>query len=184
VVNWDDVTEKQKLEQKSAQVSSMMEQAPTNILFCDPVDLKISYINPSSVKTLKTIAKHLPVAVDKMMGQCIDIFHKNPAHQRKLLSDPRNLPHRAQIQVGPETLDLLVSAITDDSGNYIGPMVTWELVTEKLAKENEVAQVKNMVDDAPLDIMRADKDFNILYNEPCDGKNTQRARTISGFQGK
>ncbi len=176
VVNWDDVTEKQKLEQKSAQVSSMMEQAPVNVLFCNPVDLKISYINPSSVKTLQTIAKHLPVAVDKMMGQCIDIFHKNPAHQRKLLSDPRNLPHRAQIQVGPEVLDLLVSAITDDGGNYIGPMVTWDIITEKLAKENEIAQVKNMVDDAPLNIMRADKDFNILY------MNAATEKTLRGLE--
>jgi methyl-accepting chemotaxis protein len=163
VVNWDDVTEKQELEKQAAQVSSMMENAPVNVLFCDPVEFKINYINPASIKTLKTIEQHLPVSVDKMMGQCIDIFHKNPAHQRKLLSDPRNLPYRAQIQVGPEILDLLVSPITDSNDNYIGPMVTWDIITEKLRLENEMIQVKNMVDDAPLNIMRADKDFNILY---------------------
>ena len=176
VVNWDDVTEKQQLELQSAQISSMMEQAPVNVLFCDPVELKINYINPASTRTLKTIEQHLPVNVDKMMGQCIDIFHKNPAHQRKLLSDPRNLPHRAQIQVGPEILDLLVSAITDNSGNYIGPMVTWDIITEKLAQENTIAQIKNMVDDAPLNIMRADKDFNILY------MNNATETTLKGLE--
>lgn len=163
VVNWDDVTEKQELERQAAQVSSMMENAPINVLFCDPVEFKINYINPASIKTLKTIEQHLPVSADKMIGQCIDIFHKNPAHQRKLLSDSRNLPYRAQIQVGPEILDLLVSPITDNNDNYIGPMVTWDIITEKLRLENEMIQVKNMVDEAPLNIMRADKDFNILY---------------------
>ena len=79
------------------------------------------------------------------MGQCIDIFHKNPAHQRKILSDPANLPHHTQIQVGPEILDLLVSAIYDKDKNYLGPMVTWEVITEKLAaEEREKEQNKSM----------------------------------------
>ena len=30
-----------------------------------------------------------------MIGQSIDIFHKKPEHQRRLLADPRNLPHTA-----------------------------------------------------------------------------------------
>jgi methyl-accepting chemotaxis protein len=163
VVCWEDVTEKQKVEERMAQVTSMMKNAPVNVLFCDPVEFKINYANPASIKTLKTIEQYLPISVDKLIGQCIDIFHKNPTHQRKLLSDPRNLPYRAQIQVGPEILDLLVSGITDNDDNYIGPMVTWDIITEKLRLENDMAQIKNMVDDAPLNIMRADKDFNILY---------------------
>ena len=42
------------------------------------------------------------------------------------------LPRRANIQVGPEVLDLLVSAIRDSDGAYIGAMATWEVITEKL----------------------------------------------------
>ncbi|MBT5027374.1 MAG: methyl-accepting chemotaxis protein [Nitrospinaceae bacterium] len=151
-----------------AQISSMMENAPVNVIFCDPIDFKINYINPASVKTLKTIEQHLPIRADQMMGQCIDIFHKNPAHQRKLLSDPRNLPYNAQIQVGPEVLDLLVSAINDDNENYLGPMVTWDVVTEKLKTENEVAKVSSMMENAPINVLFADKDeFKITYANPA-----------------
>jgi methyl-accepting chemotaxis protein len=64
-----------------------------------------------------------------MVGASIDVFHKNPSHQRRMLSDPRNLPHTAEIQVGPERLSLLVSAINDAQGNYVGPMLTWEVIT-------------------------------------------------------
>src|SRR5262249_10866795 len=63
-----------------------------------------------------------------------------PAHQRKILADPRNLPVRTNINIGPEVADLLVSAIYDQNKNYLGPMVTWELITEKLEAERKIRE--------------------------------------------
>jgi methyl-accepting chemotaxis protein len=134
MVTWEVVTEKLKLEQEAARVQSMMENSPINTMYADR-DLIIRYMNPASTETLKTLQQYLPCRVEEMVGQCIDIFHKNPAHQRKLLADPANLPRQAQIAVGPETLDLLVSAIRDGKGEYLGAMVTWEVITERLAAE-------------------------------------------------
>lgn len=132
-----DVTTMVKSRADAARVSSMMEQAPINVMFAGP-DLKISYVNPASVNTLKGIESLLPVKADQLLGQSIDIFHKRPEHQRKLLSDPKNLPLRSQIQVGPETLDLLVSPIYDENKNFLGSMVTWEVITQKLKLEQDV----------------------------------------------
>lgn len=132
-----DITTQVKLREVADRVSSMMDQAPINVMFAGP-DYKISYVNPASVKTLKTIESLLPVRADQLIGQSIDIFHKRPEHQRKLLSDPNNLPHHAQIQVGPETLDLLVSPIRDNDNNYLGAMVTWEVITQKLKMEQDI----------------------------------------------
>ncbi|MGK0238072.1 MAG: methyl-accepting chemotaxis protein [Candidatus Pelagisphaera sp.] len=114
--------------------SSMTENSPVNIMFADK-DLTIRYMNPSSSRTLETLQEHLPVRADKMIGQNIDVFHKNPSYQRGLLADPKNLPRQANISVGPETLDLLVSAIYDTDKNFLGSMVTWEVITKKLATE-------------------------------------------------
>lgn len=56
-----------------------------------------------------------------------------------MLADPNNLPHTANIKLGAETLTLLVSAIYDNNKNYVGPMVTWEVITEQLAtKRREI----------------------------------------------
>jgi methyl-accepting chemotaxis protein len=171
VVNWEDVTKINITKQAMDRVNSMMENAPVNVLFADKETFEITYANPSSINTLKTIETYLPVRVDQLIGQSIDIFHKNPAHQRKLLSDPANLPHRTQIQVGPEVLDLLVSAIFDDSKNYLGPMVTWEVVTQKLKTENEVAKVNSMMENAPVNVLFADIDsLNITYINPASIK--------------
>lgn len=138
VANWEEIAERKELELDQARVNSMMENAPFNILFCD-CDLTLQYANPASIKTLKTLEQYLPVRVDEIIGKSIDIFHKNPAHQRKMLSDPRNLPHVAQIQVGPEVLDLVINAIYNQDKNFSGVMVNWSVVTEslRLKKENE-----------------------------------------------
>ena len=140
VVNWEEASEMIKLEAEQARMFSMLENAPFNILFADS-DLVLQYANPASIKTLKTLEQYLPVTVDKMVGQNIDIFHKNPQHQRKLLGDPRNLPHKAQIQLGPETLELDVSAIYDQKKNYTGAMVNWSVITEKLKLKKETEEL-------------------------------------------
>lgn len=52
-----------------------------------------------------------------------------------MLANPKQLPRKANIAVGPETLDLLVSPIYDENQAYLGAMVTWAVITEKLAQE-------------------------------------------------
>jgi methyl-accepting chemotaxis protein len=169
MISWSVVTEKLELQTKTAQVMSMMENSPTNVVYADK-DLNVQYMNPASEKTLKTVAQYLPLPVDQIMGKSIDIFHQNPAHQKKILSDPQNLPHQAIIQLGPEKLDLLVSAIYDDDKNYLGPMISWSVVTEKLELETKTAQVMSMMENSPTNVIYADKDLNIQYMNPTSFK--------------
>ncbi len=155
---------------------AMLENAPTNLLLANE-DLEITYVNPASAKTLKSIEKLLPIPAEKVLGANIDIFHKNPAYQRKLLSNPKNLPHRANIAIGPETADLLVTAIYDEQKNYVGPMVTWEIITDRLKIENKMAEIQSMMEDAPVNVMYADKDeLKIQY------VNKSSVKTLTAFE--
>jgi methyl-accepting chemotaxis protein len=131
---WDVITEKLRMQAEIARMACMVDKSPINVMFADR-DLKIQYLNPASIKTLKTIEHLLPVRVDQMIGQCIDIFHKDPSHQRKMLASDANLPHRTRITVGSEKLDLLVNAIYDQERHYIGTMVTWDVVSEQIRLE-------------------------------------------------
>ncbi|MCA9039853.1 MAG: PAS domain-containing protein [Planctomycetaceae bacterium] len=174
---WDRITERAHRAAEAAKASSMLNQIPINVMMAD-LDCNINYINPASVKTLKGLESLLPVKADQLLGQSIDIFHKNPAHQRALLADPRNLPHRTQIKVGPEILDLLVSPVTDDSGAFIGPMVTWEVITEKLRLENEMVRVQNMMDNIQINVMLANKDFEIVYMNPASERTLRSIESL------
>lgn len=144
---------------------SMLENSPVNIMLAD-LNGNIVYLNAKSYETLKSIEDQLPISVEEIKGSSYDVFHKNPAHQKKLLANERNLPHRAVIEVGTEKLDLLVSPVIDSQGKYIGPMVTWEVVTEKLKNEDEVAKIQSMVDNAPINIMCADVEGRVIYLNP------------------
>lgn len=124
------------------EIFGLVENAPNNIIYCGR-DFVIKYLNPASKKTLQTIENLLPVPVSRIEGSSIDLFHKNPDKQRRMLSDARNLPIRSNIRLGNETLDLLVSAIFDQSGNYVGNMVVWDIVTQKLKMETEVNEARS-----------------------------------------
>lgn len=134
-----DITAAVKSRGEAAQKAAIVENVPINIMLAN-TDGKIVYMNPASRKTLKTIEHQLPVKTDAIVGGSYDVFHKNPAHQQKLLSDPKNLPHSAEIKVGSDTLALDASAIYDADGNYAGPMVSWAVITEKKESERRIRE--------------------------------------------
>jgi methyl-accepting chemotaxis protein len=86
---------------------------------------------------LRTIQHLLSVKVEDMIGSSIDIFHKDAGRVRKLLTSDKNLPHSARMQLGTEDLELIATAICDEQGNYLGPMVTWDVITKKVRLEEE-----------------------------------------------
>jgi len=112
----------------------MVESVPLNIMLADR-EFNIRYLNPASVRTLKSIAHALPVPVEEILGKSVDIFHKDPPRVRKILAADTNLPHRARINLQNEKLDLLVSAIYGEEHHFAGMMVTWERATEKARLE-------------------------------------------------
>ena len=129
-----DVTAAVKLRNEASRLIPVVQNAPVNIILADR-ELNITYVNPATAKNLQPLSHLLPVPLDKIVGSNIDIFHKNPAHQRNILADHRKFPHQANIKLGDQTLDLLISAMYDQNGEYMGPMVTWTNITERLAME-------------------------------------------------
>ena len=70
----------------------MLDAMPVNVMTCDLFEFTIDYVNKTSLETLRRLEHLLPRAADDLLGQSIDISHKAPEHQRKILSDPSNLP--------------------------------------------------------------------------------------------
>jgi methyl-accepting chemotaxis protein len=159
-----DITEQVNSRAQAARLVAMIDDMPINVVMCDAETLEINYVNKASIATLTELQDLLPIKVDDIVGQTIDIFHKNPAHQRRMLADPANLPHNAKIELGDEILDLQVNAVRDPDGRYVGPMLTWSVVTEQVAQERETARLMQMLDVMPVNVMMLDKDsFEINY---------------------
>ena len=118
---------------KSVVHERLATNAPVNIMMTD-LDLNVTYANRRSIDTLKTIEYAMPCKAEDIVGKCIDMFHKNPGRIRKILADPANLPHKSTIQIGNDWMAQTVVAVRDGKGKYIGPMLTWELVTGRLRR--------------------------------------------------
>lgn len=140
MLTWKVITQEAQLEAETSRLLRMLDEMPINVMVLDKESFEISYLNKTSIETLRPLQSLLPVPVDNLKGQCIDVFHKNPEHQRKLLGDPSNLPHSAKIKLGDETLDLRVSAITDENGNYVGPMLNWMVVSDRVTLADDFEQ--------------------------------------------
>jgi len=90
----------------------------------------ITHLNPAVLTFLKSvesqIRKDLPhFQADRLIGQKIDIFHKNPAHQRQML-DTLQQPSKTSIRLGGLMFGLTVVPLKDVTGKRLGMMTVWE----------------------------------------------------------
>ena len=137
-LTWSVVTEAEAAEERAKRLTQMIDKMPINAMMCDPKTLEITYMNEASINTLRGLEQYLPVKADDLLGTCIDVFHKNPAHQRRILGDASNLPWSARISVGPETLALEISAIIAEDGTYQAALATWSVITNQSKVEEAV----------------------------------------------
>ncbi len=164
-----DITEARNRAVATQRLQSAVDDAMTPMIHIDR-DLTITYANESTLKLLK---KHEPIlqdaypgfsaAADAVLGTCIDTFHKNPAFQRGILGDPNNLPHSADIQVGPLTFRINVAALRDGQGQFVGCGLEWQDVTDERRKESEVQKLQSAVADAMTAMIQIDRDLTITY---------------------
>lgn len=151
--------------------SNMVEMSPINIMTATP-DGMLNYMNDISKVTLRTLQKYLPEKVDNLLGQSIDMFHKNPQVIRKIIKDPRNLPHTVVITIGPEKLELIVSAIYDIEKNYLGPMVSWSLITDRINLINDLVTASSELSAASNIVLGISNNLSAAAEETSAQANT------------
>ncbi len=151
-VSWENVTDRLASEKKQGQQIAALEGSNTNVMLTD-TDLQVQYVNASLRQNLKKWEPELQKAfgagfrADALLGRCIDEFHKNPKHQRNILSNESMFPFQTRIKVGNIQIDLTVNCTKDAKGAITGYSTEWLDVTERLAEEADYkAVVKEIAD--------------------------------------
>lgn len=171
VVYWQDTTKQRAEEEQAKRLQRAVDRAQTAMMMIDR-DLVITYINDSTRTLLQNNKQALETLyygfkVDNIVGTCIDVFHKNPSHQRRILGDPNNLPFETDIHVGGLIFHILVNAIHNLEGSYVGCTLEWQDVTELRAKEIEVARLTSAVEGSSTANMMCDLNAVITYANPA-----------------
>ncbi len=109
-------------------------------------DLNITYINNAVrdflIEVEDDIRKQLPsFKVDSLVGANIDIFHKSPQHQRKMLAALEK-PHYTSISISGSIFNLRAFPLFDEKGNRLGSAVEW-LPPSQMDNAAQVAAIRN-----------------------------------------
>ncbi len=139
-----DVSETRRLANENLRIRNALDNVTTNVMIADK-DYNIIYMNQSQKDMLAAaeadLKKVLPnFNVNKLIGESMDLFHRNPSHQRQLLERLTG-PYRTQITVGGRTFCLIASPVVNDRGERLGTVVEWADRTAEVAVENEVASI-------------------------------------------
>lgn len=144
VVEWIDRTKEVAAENELSRILGALETTTTNVMIAD-TDRKIIYMN-KSVETMLRVAEAdlrsvLPhFSVDKIVGSNIDVFHKNPMHQMKLLEN-MTTTYTSNIVVGKRHFRLVANPIFSKTGTRLGSVVEWLDRTLEVAVETEVNKI-------------------------------------------
>ncbi|MBL6713142.1 MAG: PAS domain S-box protein [Pirellulales bacterium] len=172
------VQKERENEQLQQRYFEMVENTSVRLILADR-DSKIIYMNPASVKALKELEEYLPCKVEDIVGQSFDIFHKRPEHQRQIVADPDNLPHRAKFPLGNDWLDLTASPLRDSNGVYMGPLVTWEVITEQVKSKQQEEQLQEALVASKNELERKVKALVEVFSAASAGDLTQQV-TVEG----
>lgn len=128
----------------NARIKSALDNVSANVMIANN-DLDIIYMNRTVTEMLGNaeadIRKQLPnFNASRLMGANIDMFHKNPAHQRGMLAH-LTARHKAELSLGGRRFALDVVPVFNDAGERLGSAVQWTDRTEEFRAEQEVSQL-------------------------------------------
>ncbi|MBV7316943.1 PAS domain-containing protein [Shewanella sp. NIFS-20-20] len=202
VIEWTDMTAQLAQEardnaitKENEAIRQALDVCQANVMMADE-NYNITYLNTSlrQVFDKNEAVLQQEIAqfhVEKLVGNNIDIFHKNPAHQRNML-DKLTQAYKTQITVNGLVFSLIATPVFKDN-KRIGTVVEWADLTESLKLQHlqeqtasENLRIRQALDNVSANTMVADNDLNIIYLNKAVQKmfsdvNSELKKTLKEF---
>ena len=179
-----DLANSQEEGASAMRIQQALDNVSSSVMVADN-NLDIIYMN-NAVKSLFSTAeqdlrRQLPnFDAAKLLGSNIDIFHKNPAHQRALISGMRTTL-RSKLVIGPRHLDIVANPVLNGSSERIGVVVEWLDRTHEVKIENEIEVLVDSVKAGDLTSRIDLTDKSGFYAKLSKGINDMSDVIESGF---
>ncbi len=169
---------------ENTRIRQALDSSSANVLVTDET-LKIIYMNRAVERMFRenevVLKTALPsFSVDKIIGSNIDIFHKNPSHQRHLLATIHNT-FISNIHLAGKHFRLQLNPIDNQHAKRIGFVLEWMDRTNEVAIELEINSVVKAAAlgnfNARIDVQNK-KDF---YLNLAEGLNALLTTTETGL---
>ena len=158
VVEWEDITSKLNHEEKERQqvasermqaavnsrIKSALDRVTSSVMVADEDNI-IVYANDAVLNMLRKaedgLREQLPnFRADQIVGSSVDMFHKNPAHQKSVVA-ALDSTFETRIKVADQNYRLKASPVTSSSGERIGTVVEWIDLVDEVTFDESVNQV-------------------------------------------
>lgn len=128
-------------EMANSRVKTGLDVVRSNVMLADD-QYNIIYMNNSLQQMMREAESELRKALpgfdsSRLIGADMDTFHKNPAHQRSLVSSLRG-SYESHITVGTQKFHLVATSVQDKDGKRSGTVVEWRNETVEKAIEAEI----------------------------------------------
>jgi len=133
-----------RIADEALRISSALDSVSTNVLIIDN-HYTVIYANEAAMTLFSTeqdkIRKGLPdFNAATLVGSSIDIFHKNPEHQRHLIGN-LTTAFRITINMGDMVVDTIINPVINAQGERLGSVAEFMNRTAEIATEEEINQV-------------------------------------------
>ncbi|MEL7311416.1 MAG: methyl-accepting chemotaxis protein [Pseudomonadota bacterium] len=145
-------------------LARIVDESETAFMMVDR-DFNVTYMNEASQKLLgehrQIFAKRWPgFDPDQMIGSCIDRFHTDPSHQRRMLAQPLTQPFITEIAIDDVTLSLRVTPAFDEQGTHTGSTLEWKDVTAEKVQKQRDADFRSQLEAVDRSQARIEFDLN------------------------
>jgi methyl-accepting chemotaxis protein len=142
------IEEDQRIANEALRIQTALDNASTSVLVVNP-DYKVIYINKSAQEMFSSVEEDIQgempeFSAENVLGSSMDLFHRNPEHQREIL-DQLEGTHRARITLAGHVFDMTVNIVDDARGERLGFAMEWSDVTDQVNVEQEIDQVVGSV---------------------------------------
>ncbi|MDQ6988376.1 MAG: methyl-accepting chemotaxis protein [Mariprofundaceae bacterium] len=154
----------------AARIGTALDNASANVMMAD-VDYNIIYMNDALTamfsKNEQDLKKALPdFDVKNLIGQSIDVFHKDPSHQRRLLDGLKSSYTTPDMELGGVWLRITVNPVFDDDGKRVATVTEWDdrtLARQAEASAAQAFRVTTALDRVSSGVMMADEENTIIF---------------------
>jgi len=139
-----EVAESKRVADEMTRIKIALDNVSTGVMIADSAR-NIIYVNRSVQAILKNaeadIRQQLPnFDADNLVGANIDAFHKDPAHQARLLAEFTER-YSANLVIGTRHMTVTANPVFNERGERLGSVAEWLDRTAEVAVEREIETI-------------------------------------------
>jgi len=136
------MTEVQVMANEALRIKQSLDVANSNMMIAD-ADYRIIYMNQSMKGMMESNARAFKEVlpdfdVESLIGSTINMFHKDPAHQRRLLDALQTSFTSEDLNINGRWIRITATPVFNNKGERVAITTEWEDRTSQLQIEGEV----------------------------------------------